>query len=86
MTHKDDSLRNRYDSANDIRDLTDERVDALSALLTVSAEQLDDRLAAQRLLDKRAHRTQQLIEAVFGSSTPSIENYLASRAEPLQAA
>lgn len=70
---------------NDLVDLTDERVDSLSALITVSAEQMDDRLTAGRLLDEGAHRTNELIEAIFGSPTPSIESYLESRKD-LQAA
>jgi len=72
--------------SNDLEDLTDERVDALSALITVSAEQLEDRLKAEQLLDEGAHRTGELIEAVFGSGTPSIENYLEARKQELQAA
>ena len=71
---------------NDMIDLVDERVDTLSALLTVSAEQLEDRLIADELLSQRANRTDELIEAVFGSTTPSIENYLRSQGRSLQAA
>ena len=77
---------NEFETNNDLIDLTDERIDTLSALLTVSAEQLDDRLKAERLLEKSEHRTAELIEAVFGSTTPSIESYLQAREEPLQAA
>lgn len=72
--------------ANDLIDLADERVDTLSALITVTAEQLDDRLKAEELIDARANRTSELIEAIFGSGSPSIENYLEARRKELQAA
>jgi len=71
---------------NDLIDLTNERVDNLAALITVTAEQLDDREAAGKALDAGVHRTAELIELVFGSSTPSVESYLASHDEELQAA
>lgn len=71
---------------NDIADLNNERIDNLAALITVTAEQMDDRLRAGELLDSGAHRTNELITAVFGATTPSIENYLAAREETLQAA
>lgn len=70
---------------NDIIDLTNERVDNLAALITVTAEQLDDRLAAEDALASNSHRSSELIELVFGSKTPSVENYLAA-VSPLQAA
>ncbi len=69
---------------NDLIDLTNERIDNLAALITVTAEQLDDRVAAEKAIEADAHRTAELIELVFGSETPSVENYLASRT--LQAA
>jgi len=69
---------------NDIIDLTNERTDNLAALITVTAEQLDDRITAGAAIETGAHRTAELIELVFGSETPSVENYLASRT--LQAA
>lgn len=71
---------------NDLIDLTNERVDNLAALITVTAEQLDDRVAAGEALEAGAHRTAELIELVFGSSTPSVENYLAAHDQELQAA
>lgn len=70
---------------NDLIDLTNERVDNLAALITVTAEQLDDRALAGEALESGAHRTAELIELVFGSATPSVENYLSSKQE-LQAA
>ena len=73
-------------NTNDLIDLTDERVDALSALITVSAEQLNDRLKVEKLLGESGNRTDELIEAVFGSANPSIESYLKAREEELQAA
>ena len=69
---------------NDIIDLTNERVDNLAALITVTAEQLDDRITAEAALKEDAHRASELTYLVFGSTTPSVENYLASRT--LQAA
>ncbi len=71
---------------NDLIDLTNERVDNLAALITVTAEQLDDRELAGKALDAGAHRTAELIELVFGSSTPSVESYLESHDQELQAA
>jgi len=70
---------------NDLADLINERVDNLAALITVTAEQLDDRTRAGDALDAGAHRTAELVELVFGGATPSVENYLASQHE-LQAA
>lgn len=70
---------------NDIADLIGERIDNLAALVTVTSEQMDDRLRAEELLEAGAGRTSELISLVFGGSTPSIENYLAARDE-LQAA
>jgi len=71
---------------NDLIDLTNERVDNLAALITVSAEQMDDRTRTGELLDAGAHRSAELIELVFGGSTPSVENYLAAQERELQAA
>lgn len=71
---------------NDLIDLTNERVDNLAALITVTAEQMDDRSIAAEALETGAHRTAELVELVFGSSTPSVENYLASHDSALQAA
>ncbi len=70
---------------NDISDLNNERIDNLAALITVSAEQLEDRLTAEKAIESGAHRTSELIELVFGSGTPSVESYLASKSS-LQAA
>lgn len=69
---------------NDIIDLNNERIDNLAALITVSAEQLDDRLTAEAALEEDAHRASELTYLVFGSDTPSVESYLSSRT--LQAA
>ncbi len=77
---------NTTEVQNDIADLTNERIDNLAALITVTSEQMEDRLRAERLLDEGAHRTDELITAVFGGSTPSIENYLAAKGTSLQAA
>lgn len=72
--------------SNDLIDLTNERVDNLAALITVTAEQMDDRNSAGDALAAGAHRTAELMELVFGGSTPSVENYLANRDPELQAA
>lgn len=71
---------------NDIIDLTNERVDTLAALITVSAEQLDDRLAAETAIAHDAHRTSELVSLIFGADSPSVENYLVARERELQAA
>lgn len=71
---------------NDLIDLTNERVDNLAALITVTAEQMDDRLAAGAAIESGAHRTAELVELVFGGSTPSIESYLRAHGQELQAA
>lgn len=71
---------------NDLIDLTDERVDNLAALITVSAEQLSDRLKAEELINTDSHRTGELISLVFGSDTPSVENYLTAHGQVLEAA
>jgi len=71
---------------NDLIDLTNERVDNLAALITVTAEQLDDRITAGEALETGAHRTAELVELVFASSTPSVESYLAAHDGELQAA
>lgn len=70
---------------NDLSDLIGERIDSLAALITVSSEQMDDRLRAEQLLEEDSNRTDELVSLVFGKSTPSIENYLAAQSE-LQAA
>lgn len=67
-------------------ELTTDRIDSLAALVTVTTEQLEDRRLAGQLLDSASHRTDELISLVFGSDTPSIENYLASKGQLLQAA
>ncbi len=86
-TQKNDTLSNDSDTpSNDIADLNNDRIDNLAALITVTAEQMDDRLRAGELLEQGAHRTDELITAVFGGSAPSIENYLAARQDTLQAA
>lgn len=79
-------MENNTEITNDLIDLTDERVDALSALITVTAEQLEDRIVADAALASGAARSGELIEAVFGSAVPSVENYLSARSEELQAA
>lgn len=71
--------------SNDIVDLTDERVDNLSALLTVTAEQLEDRAYVAERLAADASHSAELIRAVFGSDTPSVQDYLANRAELIAA-
>jgi hypothetical protein len=71
---------------NDIIDLTNERVDNLAALITVSAEQLEDRLAIDEAFEAGSHRTGELISLVFGSDVPSVQNYLATHGQVLQAA
>lgn len=78
-------MENKAQKSNDLVDLTDDRVDSLSALITVSAEQLQDRLRAGEALSSGSARSAELIEAVFGGS-PSVESYLASRSGELQAA
>jgi|GEM_PF-1332234 len=72
--------------SNDLIDLTNERVDNLAALITVTAEQIQDRSTAAEALETRAHRTTELVELVFGSPTPSVEHYLNSHGTSLQAA
>lgn len=73
-------------TTNDLIDLTNDRIDSLAALITVTAEQLDDRAAAAEALDRGAHRTKELIELVFGDTTPSVDNYLTARGRVLEAA
>ena len=75
----------KENAQNDISDLVGERIDNLAALITVTSEQMEDRLRAEELLEEDAGRTNELISLVFGGSTPSIENYLAAQDE-LQAA
>ena len=79
-------MENRAQKSNDLVDLTDDRVDSLAALITVSAEQLQDRLRAGEALSSGSARSAELIEAVFGSGSPSVESYLASHSGELQAA
>lgn len=68
-------------SSNDLADLTNDRVDNLAALITVTAEQMDDRHRAGTAIEADAGRTSELMNLVFGdSSIPSVENYLAARA------
>ena len=74
------------EATNDLIDLTNNRVDNLAALITVTAEQMDDRNRAGMALDAGEHRSAELIELVFGSDTPSVESYLAARRGELQAA
>ena len=71
---------------NDLIELTNDRIDSLAALVTVTAEQMEDRLRAERLLSRSAGRTDELMSLVFGGDSPSVGNYLASREESLQAA
>ncbi len=71
---------------NDISELTNDRIDNLAALITVTSEQMEDRLRAERLLSEASHRTDELVSLVFGASTPSIENYLAAKQDAYQAA
>ena len=79
-------LTNTSPTQNDLDDLTNERVDNLAALITVTAEQMEDRLRAEELLSRSANRTDELMELVFGGDSPSVANYLATRAADLQAA
>ncbi len=71
------------DNGNDLIDLTDERVDNLAALLTVSAEQLEDRQRAGAGLARGEHRANELVNLVFGTDVPSVEAWLA-RSENLE--
>lgn len=75
-----------FTADNDLIDLTNERVDNLAALITVTAEQLDDRKRAEEALEAGEHRTGELVRLVFGGGAPSVENYLAARSDELQAA
>jgi len=77
---------NSAESSNDLIDLTNDRIDNLAALITVTAEQMDDRHVAGEAIDSGAHRTAELVELVFGSKTPSVESYLAAHGTALQAA
>ena len=73
-------------SQNDIEDLINDRIDNLAALITVTSEQMEDRLRADELLSQSANRTDELMKLVFGGDSPSVENYLSTRKESLQAA
>jgi len=65
---------------------TDERVDALAALVTVTDEQLADRERAERGLATDTLRVRQLVHLVFDDDTPSVESYLEARGDELVAA
>ena len=71
---------------NDIEDIITGQVDNLAALITVTSEQMEARLRADELLSSKANRTDELMSLVFGSDTPSVENYLSTREESLVAA
>ena len=71
---------------NDLIELTNERIDSLAALITVTAEQMEDRLRAEELLGRSENRTDELMSLVFGGDSPSVENYLATRGGNLAAA
>ena len=74
------------ETSNDLVDLTNGRIDNLAALITVTSEQMDDRLRAGEAIEAGAARTDELISLVFGDSVPSVENYLAVQAqEPVAA-
>ena len=77
---------NTTEVKNDLIELTNERIDSLAALVTVTAEQMEDRLRADELLERSAGRTNELMSLVFGADSPSVENYLATREASLQAA
>lgn len=57
---------------------TDERVDNLAALITVTDEQLADRKRAEQGLETDSARVRQLVTLVFGADTPSVREYLAA--------
>jgi len=65
--------------SNDLLDLNNERVDNLAALITVTAEQMDDRNRAEAAIESGSARTGELVRLVFGNDVPSVENYLSSR-------
>jgi len=71
---------------NQLIDLNNDRVDNLAALITVTSEQLDDRLRVESALESGEGRTAELVSLVFGDSVPSVENYLASHSSDLVAA
>lgn len=71
---------------NDLIDLTNDRVDNLAALITVTSDQLEARQQAEVALSSNSGRTEELISLVFGDSVPSVESYLASRSSELVAA
>ncbi|MFT7473748.1 MAG: hypothetical protein ACI81L_000663 [Verrucomicrobiales bacterium] len=77
---------NSAETSNDLIDLTNDRIDNLAALITVTAEQMDERNAAGEAIESGAHRTAELVELVFGSNTPSVESYLAAHGTALVAA
>ncbi len=64
---------------NDLIDLTNDRVDNLAALITVTSEQMEARQQAEAALSSDSGRTAELISLVFGDSVPSVESYMASR-------
>lgn len=57
---------------------TDERVDNLAALITVTDEQLAERKRIEQGLASDNQRVKQLVNLVFGSDSASVEQYLAS--------
>lgn len=63
---------------------TDERVDTLAALVTVTEQQLADRERAEAGLAADTPRVHELIALVFGGDEPSVENYLSTH-EPIAA-
>ena len=65
---------------------TDERIDTLAALLTVTDEQLADRRRAESGLTANNDRVKSLIRLVFGDDSPSVENYITARGDELVAA
>ena len=65
---------------------TDERIDTLAALLTVTDEQLADRRRAENGLTTDSPRVKSLVRMVFGDDSPSVENYITARGDELVAA
>lgn len=71
---------------NNMNVRTNERVDNLAALITVSAEQIKARQTAAEAIESHPDRAAELISAIFGSPVPSVESYLASRSDEMVAA
>jgi hypothetical protein len=67
------------------RTRTDERVDTLAALILVTDEQLADRKRVDHALRSDSPRIRQLVQLVFNSDEPSVEDYLASHDQPIAA-